>query len=81
MFEFANNRAAGAGLDSAVTIHRIKPLVEMEDDGSGGGSCMYEGEWNDNGLPHGLGIKIWKDGTRYEGAWQNGKQNGFGRTI
>lgn len=38
----------------------------------------YHGDFK-NGMPHGLGIlyKV-KDQLKYEGAFQNGKRNGFG---
>ena len=29
-------------------------------------------------MSDGLGIFYWPDGTKYEGGWKNGKQNGIG---
>lgn len=41
----------------------------------------YTGEWNEQGEKHGKGMKIWADGSCYEGYWVNGKANGRGRLI
>ena len=41
------------------------------------GVDSYEGRFK-NGLPHGTGKYIWKDGSYYEGNWRNGKKNGKG---
>lgn len=41
---------------------------------------VYKGEVR-NGVPHGLGIKIYKFGTKYVGNWKNGERNGFGKTT
>jgi len=32
---------------------------------------LYNGEWRDDEL-HGKGIRYYKDGSRYEGDWENG---------
>ena len=33
-------------------------------------SSKYEGEWNiRTGMIDGRGVKIWSDGTRYDGMW------------
>jgi hypothetical protein len=32
--------------------------------------AVYEGEWL-GGLRHGQGTITWKDGAKYEGAWQD----------
>ncbi|KAH3714385.1 hypothetical protein Pelo_19105 [Pelomyxa schiedti] len=40
-----------------------------------GGS--YVGGWKDD-VFHGRGVRIWDDGTRYEGDWVSGKENGAG---
>ena len=29
----------------------------------------------------GMGVQVWPDGSRYDGFWQNGKKNGYGRFI
>lgn len=31
--------------------------------------------------PCGRGIQIWPDGTRYDGFWKYGMQNGYGRLV
>ncbi|KAH3758473.1 hypothetical protein Pelo_9725 [Pelomyxa schiedti] len=41
----------------------------------GGGS--YVGGWKDD-VFHGRGVRIWDDGTRYEGDWVSEKENGAG---
>ena len=41
----------------------------------------YEGECNEQGLPHGRGINISQNGNLYEGYFSNGKSNGIGRVI
>ena len=38
----------------------------------------YVGELKD-GKPHGKGIYIWKNGTKYEGEWKDGERYGQGR--
>jgi len=38
----------------------------------------YEGETDEEGLPHGKGIKYYLEGGRYEGEWSHGKRDGFG---
>ena len=30
---------------------------------------------------HGFGVFIWKEGNKYEGNWEKGKQNGKGKYI
>ena len=43
---------------------------------------MYEGEWDrKRNIIDGRGVKIWKDGARYEGMWKNNKHHGYGRII
>ena len=41
-------------------------------------SNKYFGEVGENFLPHGNGRYIDKNGSTYEGEWQNGYMNGFG---
>ena len=41
----------------------------------------YEGEKNDEGLPHGFGKIDYVDGSYYEGEWQNGYRHGKGKNI
>ena len=41
----------------------------------------YEGEVNDDGAPHGQGIKTYGNGDRYEGEWKDGKRNGRGTYL
>ncbi len=38
----------------------------------------YDGEIDEEGRPHGKGIKYYLDGSRYEGEWKHGKKDGFG---
>ena len=41
----------------------------------------YQGEFL-NSLKHGKGIQIFiSDGSRYDGSWKHGQQNGHGRLI
>lgn len=39
----------------------------------------YEGGVNEDGNPHGYGIKEYQNGDRYEGGWKDGKVHGFGK--
>ena len=41
----------------------------------------YKGDIDSSAVRQGHGIWLGKDGTYYEGAWKNGKRNGFGFTI
>lgn len=41
----------------------------------------YTGDINALNQHHGYGIFIWKDGSKYEGFWHNGKAFGRGRLI
>ena len=43
--------------------------------------AIYVGEWTKDGLRHGKGLQIWKDGSKYEGYWRNDMANGKGRLI
>ena len=46
------------------------------------GEYIYTGQVDEQtGEPHGVGIKIWWDGTIREGYWEYGLQNGYGRVI
>ena len=40
-------------------------------------SCVYEGEML-LGIPNGVGVYTWNDGTRYEGDVVNGQRHGYG---
>ena len=43
---------------------------------------IYYGEMAiDGNFPHGRGITIWNDGSRYEGYWENNKANGKGKLV
>lgn len=46
---------------------------------SNGGT--YTGDINALNQYHGFGIFVWKDGSKYEGFWHNGKATGKGRLI
>ena len=39
----------------------------------------YDGEVNNQDLPHGKGKCIFEDGLLYEGSWVNGKREGKGK--
>lgn len=41
----------------------------------------YIGDWNNRGLKHGAGSLLLPDGTRYDGAFQNGLCSGLGIII
>lgn len=41
----------------------------------------YVGDWNNRGLKHGAGALLLPDGTRYDGAFQNGLCSGLGVII
>ncbi|OMJ85428.1 hypothetical protein SteCoe_13271 [Stentor coeruleus] len=43
--------------------------------------AIFSGEWNGQKERHGKGTHIWKDGSLYEGYWENDKANGRGRLI
>lgn len=43
---------------------------------------VYEGQWDaELDIQSGRGVQIWPDGSRYDGFWKYGKQNGFGRLV
>ena len=49
-------------------VHQIKPMMILED------GSKYEGEHHThNNLFDGLGVRIWKNGMRYDGKWADGK--------
>lgn len=41
----------------------------------------YVGDWNGRGLKHGAGSLALIDGTRYDGAFQNGLCSGLGVIV
>jgi hypothetical protein len=44
--------------------------------------AIFQGEWDTvSNLRDGRGIVIWKNGSRYDGYFKNGKANGYGRII
>lgn len=51
-----------------------KSLIKLNFDES-----LYQGQWSIDVKRHGFGISIKKDGSRYEGTWQNDSINGLGR--
>ena len=58
------NRTKGHKKDK---IHEIREMVTLED------KSIYEGEWDkDRNTIDGRGVKIWPDGTRYDGTWFQG---------
>ena len=42
---------------------------------------IEEGEWLRDGKMHGVGIRIWANGDRYEGSLFNGVQHGWGAYV
>ena len=38
----------------------------------------WDGEYNENNAPTGLGTMTYKNGDIYEGYFENGMRNGFG---
>lgn len=48
----------------------------MGEDGS-----MYVGDWNEKGQKHGMGHFLTSDGSRYDGAFENGVFNGLGVIV
>lgn len=65
-----------AALASDSTPRVFIDYYEATKDNSG---KKYKGEWNQDGEPHGLGVQLWPDGSKFEGAWANGQSCGFGR--
>ena len=57
----------------SLTFQR-KPLLLK--DGS-----VFHGTWNCLGQKHGFGVLISKEGSKYEGQWENDSICGFGRYI
>lgn len=43
-------------------------------------NAIYSGQMK-NGMRHGVGVQVWKDGSRYEGEWRQDKANGYGRLM
>ena len=41
----------------------------------------YQGDLNENNIPHGNGVMSYDNGNKYEGDWMNGKYNGKGVLI
>jgi hypothetical protein len=44
------------------------------------GTDHYEGQFN-KGLPDGMGVYTWADGTYYDGQWKNGMKEGKGKMV
>ncbi len=57
----------------------VKKCLAMIDESG----ARYEGEVLEQNpaIRHGRGVLIWPDGTRYEGQFLNGYQQGYGRLI
>ena len=60
-------------MDEQHELETLTGYVEDYDDGE----STYTG-YLDFGVPHGQGTKIWNDGRRYEGEWNNGQFHGEG---
>ena len=65
-----------------VSSYSIRPEEVKLGDGS-----LYTGEWIGDGgtknpwLMQGKGVRVWPDGSRYEGWWKENRANGLGRLI
>ena len=44
-------------------------------------TSLYTGYIDKNGKRRGFGLKIFKNGDRYEGEWENNRINGYVKTI
>jgi hypothetical protein len=44
------------------------------------GTDHYQGQFN-KGLPNGMGVYTWADGTFYDGQWKNGLREGKGKMV
>jgi len=54
----------------------MRAIVKLSD------GAIYEGEWDkERNVVDGRGVKIWTDGTRYDGKFVNGQQHGYGRLV
>jgi hypothetical protein len=51
-----------------------------EGDGVARGAAEYQGEFH-KGMKHGMGVKSWVWGDRYEGAFTNDRRNGKGMYV
>lgn len=68
-------------MDPDITGHfRDTPVWKQPpnelDDGS-----VYAGHWTKDGLRHGKGSCVWKNGQFYEGLWVNDKMDSTGRMV
>jgi len=43
--------------------------------------AVYHGQWNKDGKREGIGIQVWKDGSKYTGSWKANRFFGKGRLI
>ena len=57
---------------SGVGVYQRRLAKEDKEGGRSGPDLYYEGQWL-NGLKHGAGIEVFKDGRRVEGFWLKGK--------
>jgi len=53
-----------------------KPPIKFNEEGT-----IYKGEWSMQGKKHGYGILVTKEGSKYEGFWNNDQLEGLGRFI
>lgn len=49
----------------------IIPGIEWKPIQDSGEGSKYVGEWSTSGKRHGFGIQVWKDGSIYEGHWED----------
>ena len=72
-FDWSNDQ--GFHLENTSTL----VMSSLRDVGDGN---LYEGQRDaDLDIPAGRGVQIWADGSRYDGFWRMGRQNGYGRLV
>ena len=57
-------------------VKRVKRPITIDRNGS-----KYHGEWDELGRKDGKGIRIWPDGSLYEGYWKADLKHGRGRFL
>ena len=74
-----NKKLARTNNPAKIAIYKQKlKYYRKKNQHGGNGNDVYEGEKNDKGEPHGLGIMKYTDGYKYEGMWKDGKFYGQG---
>ena len=67
----------GQVLINSQTYHGFGRILQYQGGKDSGNAYIYEG-WFINGLPQGIGRKVYQDGTIYEGQFRFGLENGEG---